>query len=55
MEKISYPWDIFGENTGIAHHFLLLRIFLTQELNTCLLNLLPWQSDSYLCATWEAP
>ena len=36
-------------------HFLLQGVFPTQELNSCLLRLLPWQGDSFHCVTWEAP
>ena len=34
------PWDYPGKNTGVGCHFLLQGIFLTQGLNTCLLQLL---------------
>ena len=37
------PWNFKGRNTGIGCHFLLLGIFLTQELN---LHLLHWQAHS---------
>ena len=37
------PWDFPGKNTGVSCHFLLQGIFLTQELNPCLLH---WQADS---------
>ena len=36
-------------------HFLLQGVFPTQELNSCLLRLLPWQGDSFHCVTWEGP
>ena len=32
------PWDFLGKNTGVGCHFLLQRIFQTQELNLCLLH-----------------
>ena len=32
--------------SGVGCHFLLQRIFLTQESNPCLLSLLHWQVDS---------
>ena len=39
-----------GKNTGSGCHFLLQRIFLTQESNPSLLGLLRWQADSWpLC------
>ena len=37
------PWDFPGKNTGAGCHFLLQRIFWTQESN---LHLLHWQVDS---------
>ena len=40
------PWDFPGQNTGVGCHFLLKGIFLTQELNPCLLRLLNWQAGS---------
>ena len=33
------PWDSPGKNTGVGCHFLLQGIFLTQDLNLCLLCL----------------
>ena len=38
--------DFPGENTRVGCHFLLQRIFLTQELNPCLLCLPHWQVGS---------
>ena len=32
------PWESPGKNTGVGCHFLLQWVFLTQELNLCLLN-----------------
>ena len=37
------PWDSPGKITGMGGHFLLQRIFLTQGLNSCLLQ---WQASS---------
>ena len=34
----SSPWDFSGKNTGVCCHFLLQGIFLTRELNSCLLH-----------------
>ena len=31
--RLLCPWDSLSENTGVSCHFLLQRIFLTQELN----------------------
>jgi len=33
-----YPWDSPGKNTGVGCHFLLQRLFLTQEFNLGLLH-----------------
>ena len=41
--RILYPWDFSGKNTGVACHFLLQGIFLTQGSNQRLLH---WQADS---------
>ena len=38
--------DSPGKSTGVGCHALLQGIFLTQELNVCLLHLLHWQVDS---------
>ena len=43
--RILCPWNFTGKNTGVTYHFLLQGIFLTQELNICLLCLLHWQAD----------
>ena len=40
------PWDFLGKNSGVACHFLLQEIFLTQELNPHLLQLLHRQVDT---------
>ena len=42
----SVHGDFPGKNTGVGSCFLLQGIFLTQELNQCLLHLLHWQVDS---------
>ena len=44
--RLLCPWDSPGKNTGVDCHFLLQRIFLTQELNSGLLCLLHWQAAS---------
>ena len=44
--RFLYPWNFPGKNTGVGCHFLLLGIFLAQELNPCLLRPLHWQADS---------
>ena len=36
--KLLCPWDFPGRNTGLGCHFLLQRIFLTQESYPCLLH-----------------
>jgi len=41
--RLLCPWDFPAKNTGVGCHFLLQEIFLTQELNPCLLH---WQMDS---------
>ena len=38
--RLLCPWDSPGKNIGVGCHALLLGIFLTQELNPCLLWLL---------------
>ena len=37
--RLLCPWNSPGENTGLDCHFLLQGIFLTYELNSCLLPL----------------
>ena len=34
--RLISPWDFPGKNPGVGFHFLLQRIFPTQELNTSL-------------------
>ena len=41
--RLLCPWDIPGKNAGMGRHFLLQRIFSTQESN---LYLLHWQANS---------
>ena len=36
--RLLCPWDSPGKNTGVDCHFLLQRIFLTQELSPSLLH-----------------
>ena len=36
--RLYSPWDSPGQNTGVGSLFLLQGIFLTQELNWCLLH-----------------
>ena len=50
--QAPHPWDFPGKNNGVGCHFLLQRIFLTQELN---LSLLLGRQILYHGATWEAP
>ena len=45
----ALPWDFPGKNTGVGYHFLLQRIFPTQESNPCLLH---WQEDSLPLSHW---
>ena len=44
--RLLSPRDFPGKNAGVGCHFLFQGIFLIQELNLCLLHLLPWQADS---------
>ena len=45
--KFLCPWDYPVKNMGVGGHFLLQRIFSTQGLNPCLLQLLDWQVNSF--------
>ena len=45
--RLLCPWDSSGRNTGVACHFLLQGIFLTQGLTPHLLHLLHWQVGSF--------
>ena len=49
-----FPGNFPGNNTGVGFHLLLQGIFVTKELNPCLLHLLHWQVNSLSLATWEA-
>ena len=55
LTRFLCPWDSPGKNTGVGCHFLLQRIFPTQELKLRLSRLLHWQVDSLPPHTWEAP
>ena len=44
--RLLSPWDSPGKNIGGDCHALLQRIFLTQDLNPCLLCLLHWLAGS---------
>ena len=44
--KLFCPWNFPGKNTGVDCYFHLQGIFLTQELNQCLLCLLHCQTYS---------
>ena len=44
--RLLCPWNFPGKNTRVDCHFLLQRIFLTQELNPHLLHLLHWKANS---------
>ena len=51
----SCPWDSPRKNTRVSCHDLVQRIFLTQVLNLCLLNLLHWWAGSLPLAPPEKP
>ena len=44
--RLLCPWNSPGNSPGVSCHFLLYRIFPTQESNPCLLRLPPWPADS---------
>ena len=44
--RLLCPWNSPGKNTGVGCHTLLQGVFLTNELNPCLLCLLCWQVGS---------
>ena len=48
-------WNFPDKNTGVACHFLLQGIFLTQESNLCLLHLLLLQTDSLALCHLASP
>ena len=50
--RLLCPWDFSGKNTGVGCHFLLQRIFLTQELNLHLLCLLCCRRIPYPLSHW---
>ena len=52
--RLLYPWNIPSKNTGECCHFLFQGIFLTQELNLCLLCFsCIGRQIVYHSATWE--
>ena len=44
--RLLPPWDFPGKSTGVACHFLLQGIFLTEGFNARLPQLLHWRVDS---------
>ena len=52
VARLLCQWDFPGKNIGLGCHFLLQGIFLTQELNLCLLH---WQADSLLLSHQGRP
>ena len=45
--RLLCPWDFPGKNTGVGCHFLFQGIFLTQGLNSYLLQeIMHWQAGS---------
>ena len=44
--RLLCPWDSPSKNTGVASHFLLQGLFLTQGSDLYLLHLLRWQLGS---------
>ena len=55
LARILCPWGSPRKNSGVGCHFLLQRIFPTQELNRQLLHLLHCRWILYQWATGEAP
>ena len=53
--RLLHPWDFPGKNTGMACHFLLQWIFLTQGSNPHFLCLLHWLVDSLLLRHLGSP
>ena len=45
--RLLCPWDSSDKNTGVDCHALLQRIFLTQGLNLCVLQLLLYRQILY--------
>ena len=48
LPRLLCPWNFPGKSTGVSCHFLLQRIFPTQEFSPRLLHHLHWQADSSL-------
>ena len=46
--RLLCPWDFLRSNTGVACHFLLQGIFLTQGYNPRLSHILHWQVDLFI-------
>ena len=53
--RLLCPWDSPGKNTEVGCHALLQGIFLTQELNPCLLNLLHCRQIPYPLSQLGSP
>ena len=53
--QTSVSMEFFRQEYGVGCHFLHQGIFLTQELNPCLLHLLHWQADSLPLHHLESP
>ena len=51
-DRLLYPWDLPGKNTGVGCHFLLQGIFPTQGFILCLLH---GQVDSLLLSHQGSP
>ena len=53
--RLFWPWNFPGRNTGRGCHFLLQGIFLTKELNPCLLHADLQHTSLYqcLCRHWS--
>ena len=52
--RLLCPWDSPGKHTGVGCHAFLQGIFLTQGLNSGLLQLLHFRQILYHCATRDA-
>ena len=44
--RLLCPWDSPGKSTGVGFHAILRAIFPTKGLNSHILCLLHWQTDS---------
>ena len=53
--QVLCPWNFPGKNTGVGCHFLLQRVFLTQESNLYLLHLWHCQADSLPLKQFGSP